>query len=160
MLTLVALLLFIGSAGRERATALLFVVGLLIGLAAATRLTFLAIAPLGLLAALLTTEPGPKLASMRLRHVIANLAGLVVGLLPAVWYYIANPDRFMFGNVWYHQLNPRYWEQVGYTRAMTFGGKLDYLWQVVTAEQIDEIVAVLDRSLGDVLATVGRLGSD
>src|SRR5207302_8511308 len=31
---------------------------------------------------------------------------------------------------------------------------------VVTAEQIDEIVAVLDRSLGDVLATVGRLGSD
>jgi hypothetical protein len=40
----------------------------------------------------------------------------------------------MFGNVWYHQLNQRFWEQQNYTRAMTLEGKLDYLIQVIVAE--------------------------
>jgi len=70
------------------------VAGLLLGLAVDTRLLLLgAVAPFAWAA---------FRASDRLRSLAALGAGFLLGLIPSLLLLANDPDRFLFGNLWYH----------------------------------------------------------
>lgn len=141
LLTLAAVLTFLRANGwrqhsvgaRTPACTLcwLAATGVLLGLAAATRLSFAFLAPPFLLA--LWLERGRT----RRAHLVDSgwlaLGGLV-GLAPVWWALWLAPDGFLFGNVVYNlRLNPLYYAHVSGAAAVTLPAKLaalgDVLWR-------------------------------
>ena len=108
--------------------------GLLLGLAAGTRLTFAVAVPVFIAALVLYPFPGVRKAGWigRLRPLMMLVDGLAIGLVPSFIAFVQAPRQFVFGNIEYHQVNALFWEKVGYDRTMDVVGKLDYLWAVVT----------------------------
>ena len=116
--------------GASGAGAWWFVLGgLLVGLAVGTRLLFLLIAPVFLMAVALS--PHRQLERPRPRRVAAFLAGMALGLLPSLALFVIAPGQFLYGNLVYHQANAAFWETIGYTRAMDLAGKIAYTWEVL-----------------------------
>ncbi|HYP40602.1 MAG TPA: hypothetical protein VEX13_09615 [Chloroflexia bacterium] len=129
------LVLLVWSFAHVRITFILLMSGMLFGLAVSARLSFaVAVVPIAL--AVLTVEPTSGTDSImgRVRRCFTYCLGVLVGLLPSLFFLLADPAAFWFGNMEYHQLNGQFWEQSGYTRAMTFSGKIAYLSDVVSAE--------------------------
>jgi 4-amino-4-deoxy-L-arabinose transferase-like glycosyltransferase len=106
--------------------------GLLIGLACATRLSFLTVLPpMGLA---LWFWPDAGTVRNRIIGVFVFAGGVLIGLSPALLFLVVEPKGFLFGNVEYAGLNTRYREAVGYDQRMTLPGKLvslvvDRLWR-------------------------------
>ena len=118
-----------------RSAILLAASGLLLGLAGAARLTFLApVPPLALIVLLIGTTSDSANWRARIGGSLIFCAGALAGTLPAFLFLIEAPSSFWFGNVTYHQLNEQYWAQAGYTRAMSLGSKLTYFSDVMWAE--------------------------
>jgi hypothetical protein len=110
LLSMVAAVLVVGWLMRRRRGAGWIVgAGLLVGLAAATRLTYVLLAA-PFAAAILLREP------WRSRRAWGNLAwfgvGLAVGLLPLLPFFLAAPQQFIFGNLTYAGLNTAYYRQL------------------------------------------------
>jgi len=98
--------------------------GILIGLASATRLTFTLLLPATLLG-LWFLASYPLKTKAKLSIVIG--IGAFISLLPALWFLVLAPQQFIFGVIEYAQINTEYRQQTGYTEAMDIGGKVHYL---------------------------------
>ncbi len=75
--------------------------GLLLGLAIDTRLFFLAAVPVFLL--MLRRNEGSK-SETCLRRQGWLLLGVVIGLLPNLWFLALSPDAYIFNNIGYHAI--------------------------------------------------------
>ena len=113
----------------------IFASGALFGLATCARLSFASVIPVMGLAVL-------AVGLGRARRFVIYLGGVALGLLPALFFFVANPGAFWFGNVEYHALNELYWANAGYTRAMDLGSKARYLFSVVAAEPFNWLLIV------------------
>lgn len=129
LLVVIAFWLFRHSliAGGKSRTAL--VAGLALALATGIRLSF---APLWagflLLPLLLWEALGRKLVINRILYLSA---GLLAGILPALFFLVVSPKAFLFGNFGYPGLNSLYRDALGYTRAMDLIGKLLYSLEIL-----------------------------
>jgi 4-amino-4-deoxy-L-arabinose transferase-like glycosyltransferase len=96
--------------------------GLLIGLACATRLSFVPfLLPLGLA---IWLWPGPAGWRARLLPTFGFGGGLLLGVAPALLFFILDPAGFWFGNFEYARLNTIYRITIGYERRMNLATKL------------------------------------
>lgn len=122
------------AAGRDRPGGWTLLAGLSLGLAVGTRLTFALVVPIFLIALLLYPSPVGAITAWKekLRPLVTFVDGLMLGLVPSFVALLLAPERFVFGNIEYHQVNVLFWEAVGYDRTMDVGGKLDYLMSVAT----------------------------
>ncbi len=130
LLTLLAVALLCRSVGQPGIGGRIFLAGVLVGSAIGTRLSFMPmIAPFigGIL-----LLPGVTERRKKLFLLAAFILGMLVALTPTSILFAMAPSSFAFDNVRYHQLNETYWQQVGYTRAMSFPGKLAYLGDVIS----------------------------
>jgi 4-amino-4-deoxy-L-arabinose transferase-like glycosyltransferase len=116
---------------RRSPSWLLLISGLLMGVAAATRLSFgLTAIAFGLIIWLTT---GQSLWERLLNSLIFS-GGFLLGVSPAVILFSKDPIAFIFDNVGYVRLNTQYYHSVGATGAMTIPGKLAYLGAQLAAE--------------------------
>jgi hypothetical protein len=126
LLALAAALTFLHASGYDRRAAgrlpscpacWLATTGVLLGLAAATRLSYAFLTPAFVLALWLTSG-APGVPGWR---IVAGLAvGGLVGLAPVWWALLVAPEGFLFGNVVYNlRLNPRYYAHTGGADAVT-----------------------------------------
>lgn len=83
--------------------------GLLMGLAAGLRLTFVLVAVPFALSIFFTAAWRSR---RRWLAVLAFAAGMVCGLLPTLAFFVMAPDRFIFGNLTYAGLNTAYYRQL------------------------------------------------
>jgi len=135
----VVALAFSFDSGRE--VLLLFMGGLLMGLAVSARLSFATVVPIiGLFVLAVVPASSRWSAGARVRRCLVYSVGVLVGLLPSLVFMTAAPAGFWFGNVEYHQLNEQFWLQSGYTRAMTLDGKWRYLTDVLFGEPFNCMV--------------------
>ena len=103
----------------------LVVAGLLVGLAAATRLSF-AFAFLAFMLALLS-QPASNWAERRKSGIRFGLGG-VLGAMPALGFLLWSPQEFLFGNLSYIGLNTQYYQNLATPPvSMTWAGKLIFL---------------------------------
>lgn len=82
----------------------LFASGLLLALAAGTRLFYLAPLPIFLWAAFRPGEGDGPGGGARVAGALILLAGFAIGLAPNVPFYLASPENFIFGNWGYHEI--------------------------------------------------------
>ncbi|MCK4323600.1 MAG: glycosyltransferase family 39 protein, partial [Armatimonadetes bacterium] len=75
--------------------------GLLLGLAIDTRLFFLAVVPVFLLVLRHRKESKP-VAQLKSQRWL--LLGVVIGLLPNLWFLVVSPDTYIFNNIGYHAM--------------------------------------------------------
>ena len=105
--------------------------GFLVGLAIGTKLTYLLIPfAFGMLVLI-----NFGISKRSLTHLASFSLGLGIALLPAILLALnAGIDRVWFNNLGYHSLNTTWRAQMGYTRTMSFFGKLSHaeqtLWTV------------------------------
>jgi len=111
-----------------------FLSGLLVGLAAGTRLSFaLAAIPLGGTLLLFPFDARQKRSAL----VRAWAVGVLLALVPSLLLWALAPRPFLFGNLDYARYNTLYRREVGFAAgdvsaiAMTFAGKLSYLARYV-----------------------------
>lgn len=96
LLVVIGFLAYVIAARGERAGAWMFLSGLAVGLAVGTRLTFAPIvAPFGLAVLLL---PGAAWARRVTLAAIFTL-GVLIAVLPAVYFLATQPEPFLYGNV-------------------------------------------------------------
>jgi hypothetical protein len=140
LLALAAALTFLHASGYDRRAAgrlpscpacWLATTGVLLGLAAATRLSYAFLTPAFVLALWLTSGR-PWRARLADSGWLA--VGGLVGLAPVWWALLVAPEGFLFGNVVYNlRLNPRYYAHTGGADAVTLPAKLvalgDILWR-------------------------------
>lgn len=114
--------------------------GLLLGMAATTRLSF---AVLGI-PFLLVIWLYPVYARVqRWQATLAFVLGAAVGALPTLWLFATDPAAFIFGNLEYVRLNTAYYQEIGHTEAMTFWGKLVYFGRFLIAQPADGLAVLL-----------------
>ena len=127
----------------QRPARLLFVSGLCFGLAVSARLSFSLLVPtMGLIVLAVVPQSEKRDVRARAGRLLAYSGGVLGGLLPALLFLAADPAGFWFGNVEYHSFNAQFWQQTGYTRAMTLGSKGSYLFDVLTGEPFNWMVAI------------------
>lgn len=127
LLALLAFLIHVQGLNAERQTRWFGLSGLLIGLAAATRLS---LAPIALpLAVAIWLWPQALTPGRRIRGLLAFGIGAMLGSLPTLIFLAADPASFWFGNFEYARLNTLYREVTGYDRRMSIPGKLvEFAW--------------------------------
>ena len=102
--------------------------GLLMGLAATTRLSFALMAiPFVLVLWLYPTMRGRT----RQWGLLAFLLGAALGSMPALVLFVRDPAAFWFNNIEYIGLNTAYYRAAGATQAMTFVTKLGYFGRLL-----------------------------
>lgn len=140
LLALAAALTFLHASGYDRRAAgrlpscpacWLATTGVLLGLAAATRLSYAFLTPAFVLALWLTSGR-PWRARLADSGWLA--VGALVGLAPVWWALLVAPEGFLFGNVVYNlRLNPRYYAHASGAGAVTLPAKLavlgDLFWR-------------------------------
>lgn len=95
--------------------------GVLVGLAAGTRLTFLPLAAPFVLAFALSSGHSRRAA------IASFTAAFALSLLPCWWLLATSPREFLFGNFGYPLLNTAYRRAEGFAKAMTPAGKATFL---------------------------------
>jgi len=127
---LLVLLAFLCQHAATRAVqsrGLLFVGGLLTGLAVGTRVT---LAPVVVpFAAMIWL--GPSAEKARLRGLITFAAGIALALIPVACAFFHAPEGFIFGNVEFPKLNIEYRFATGEPRTMTVLKKLRFFFKLV-----------------------------
>ena len=130
LLLLLAVVAFNQAITRRRQTGWLLLCGALIGLAAATRLSFALAGIVVFGAAWLAPAAAPR---QRVIHALAVAAGGLLATLVALAPALRDPAALWFGNVGYIQLNARYYAATAYGDAMTLAGKLRYFGDLLVA---------------------------
>lgn len=128
LLSLLSVAALLAAMRHTRWGGLLFLSGLLSGLALGTRLSFAPVLPV-LLASIFLLPAASR--HRRMASALVFCAGVFVASIPVMLLFALAPSQFVFGNVQYHAANALYWQAGGYTRAMDGEGKLDYLWAVL-----------------------------
>ncbi|MCE7981001.1 MAG: hypothetical protein DYG89_07390 [Caldilinea sp. CFX5] len=106
--------------------------GILIGLAAATRLSF-AFAFIAFIMALMVRPADDW--SVRRQNVFNFALGGVLGGLPALFFLFWSPQPFLFGNLTYIGLNTQYYQSLPTPpMSMTWSGKLTFLGSLLGRE--------------------------
>lgn len=106
--------------------------GVLMGLAAATRLSF-AFAFLAFTLALLL-QPARSWAERRRSGLLFTIGG-VLGGMPALFFLLWSPQEFLFGNLTYIGLNTQYYQSLATPPvSMTWSGKLVFLSSLLGRE--------------------------
>lgn len=114
--------------------------GLLIGMAATTRLSFALVAlPFALVIWLYPVYT----LGRRWRATMAFMVGAALGALPAIALFAADPAAFLFGNVEYVRLNTEYYRAAGATTAMTLWGKVSYLLELLVFQPADGLAVLV-----------------
>lgn len=121
LLTVWALLAQVHGLQGRRPWAWLFLAGLMVGLAAGTRASFLFVLPPFLLGAIVGGEGGLRGALLR---AVTWCAGVLVAMTPVLALFVLSPGGFLFGNLEYTRLNTLYREAGGWATAMTLPGKV------------------------------------
>jgi hypothetical protein len=99
--------------------------GILIGLAAATRLSF-AFAFVAFVVALMV-QPAAGW-SIRRQRLLNFILGALLGGMPAIFFLLWSPQPFLFGNLSYIGLNTQYYQSLATPPvSMTWAGKLTFL---------------------------------
>lgn len=127
--------------GQLRSLWWLLPVGLLLGLAAAARSSFVLAAPAFALALL-------WFAGWRCRRAWLGISSLILGGLlgaaPALYLFALAPERFLFGNLTYAALNTAYYAQLAAPPpAMTLPGKLLTAAQLIVWQPGNLLLVVL-----------------
>ncbi|HEX4792582.1 MAG TPA: hypothetical protein VH370_02260 [Humisphaera sp.] len=111
LLVLLAFVAACAARRRARSSAWMAAVGLLLGLAVGTRLTFVTVVPAFFVMfgrEESSIDPRLYFKSKRrrtLRRIIAFASGLIAGLLPVFWMFFLASCQFIFGNFQYPLLN-------------------------------------------------------
>lgn len=136
MLALLAVWRGLRAEGRRRPI-LIAVSGILFGAAAGTRLTY---APAG--AAFVLTILGGSVVEKRKRifELVIFCSGAGLALIPTIWLFIISPDAFLFGNFRYPMLNTAIRRLDGLPGAITFGGKLEYVFTNVLSHPANAVI--------------------
>jgi len=125
LLTLAAALAHMKWLEGTQRRGIVFAAGLLLGAAIGTRSSFALTIPAFAASFLLLGKANPR---QRVRAVVAFAAGGFLALLPVALLFSLAPEQFLFGNLRYNlELNTEYRRMTGWTVAMDFGGKLDYV---------------------------------
>lgn len=106
-----------------------FLGGLFLGLGIGTRLSFIFAILLFLIIFLIT----PNLVRGTRKGLLVLLFGwgVMLALIPTLVLFTLAPGQFIFGNIFYPFLNTRWCLSIGYTKAMTFLGKLVYVKNLI-----------------------------
>ena len=151
LLTLTAVLSFLRASGYDRRAAnrliphcapcWLTVTGVLLGLAAATRLSYAFLAPPFVLALWLAHE---RTWRARLADSGWLVFGGLLGLAPVWWALLVAPTGFLFGNVVYNlRLNPLYYANDSNATAVTLAAKLAALGEVLWRQPANLVLPLL-----------------
>lgn len=135
LLSLAAFMLYYAGARKSRPELFFFLSGLMVGLAAGTRLSYAVL--LGPFLGAVFLFPFDQALSSRLRGVFSFSAGVFLALLPAFFLFILAPQEFYYGNYVYFRLNTIYRELLQHEIAMTTAGKLGYFYEVVLKSPIN-----------------------
>jgi hypothetical protein len=100
--------------------------GFFVGLAVGTKAYYLAAAPPLLLACAVHGAPPRRVARVA-TSAASFLAGMILGLLPASYYFRRHADVFVFDNVVFHRLNTMWRREIGYEWTMGPFSKLQFL---------------------------------
>jgi len=130
LLSALALIVYCRALQREDRGKWVAVAGALLGIAVGARLIFALLLIPFLLVALF--YPGLGAWKTRLHSVTSFLTGIIIALLPALLMFALSGERFVWGNLGYHQLNELYRRQTGHTQMMALESKLAYLRDVLT----------------------------
>jgi 4-amino-4-deoxy-L-arabinose transferase-like glycosyltransferase len=130
LLNALALVVYCRALQREDRGKWVAIAGALLGMAVGARLIFVLLLIPFLMMALF--YPGLGAWKRRLHSVTALLLGTFAALSPALLTFALSGERFVWGNLGYHQLNELYRQQTGHTQMMTPESKLDYLRDVLT----------------------------
>jgi len=137
LLLLLAFIAFSQALAGKRQTGWLLLSGALLGLAAATRLSFALAGVVVFGAAWLA--PAATLRQ-RVSHALAVAAGGLLATLLALAPTLRDPAALWFGNVGYVQLNAQYYAAAAYGDAMTLAGKLRYFGDLLVATPTNLLV--------------------
>jgi len=95
--------------------------GFLIGLAAGVRLSYLLVIPVFLLGVL--AIPRLEMRLSRARRLLSISGGVILAGVPIFWYFVREPQKFLYGNFIYPRINTIYRAELGHEVGMTLGGK-------------------------------------
>jgi hypothetical protein len=141
LLTMLAALVFLHSAGSAHPGWLVLAAGFLLGLAVGMRGSFLT-AVVAFLPAILL-HPGASSLRGKARLAALFSAGLALALLPSLMLFLLAPKQFIFGNLTYARLNTLFREATGFADAMTPWGKLIFFNDRFLGEPGNVILLVL-----------------
>jgi 4-amino-4-deoxy-L-arabinose transferase-like glycosyltransferase len=160
LLTMIAFLLVGRGARQTNGRWWVFFSGLLVGLAAGTRLSFaLAAVPF---AGMIALYPGSTAPRKRWVLPLWFGLGLLLALLPSLVLFAMAPRQFLFGNLGYARYNTLYRQAAGFHQgdvsviAMSLGGKFQYLARYVVSSP-GNLLLLLAWILFAVLLAVPRL---
>ncbi len=115
--------------------------GLLVGLAAGLRLSYIVLAVPILFA--IFFDPLAAARKQRIRRAISLSAGVVLALIPAGVLLLMAPRQFIYGNFHYAVLNAIYRQNLGSSENMTLLGKAAMLFQFVFSDPATSILYIL-----------------
>jgi hypothetical protein len=101
--------------------------GAMIGIAVGIKSYYIAAVPAMAFAALFAPPQLPPAQRLKTRFLPFCLA-CGAALLPVAYFFFSAPEAFTLNNFGYHITNSNFKEIEGYQRAMTFGGKVDFIW--------------------------------
>jgi len=125
LLVLIAFWVYVQGVKKEQPAIWIFTCGLLVGLATGTRLSFL-LAGIPFLVTLLYS-PQTTFKQVRIKIILAFCLGMMIGLLPSLVLFAAAPQKFIFGNFIYAELNTSFREETAYKGPMTLPEKFEYM---------------------------------
>ncbi len=140
---LAAMLVFLVGLQRPRPGRWLLTSGLLLGLAAGARLTFITALPAFGLVLFFDPQDGKFIGRRGVRWLLWLAGGFVIGLLPALILFFAGPDQFLFGNLGYARLNTEFRLDTEYTQGMGLTDKFRILQDFVLDEPGNLLLALL-----------------
>jgi hypothetical protein len=110
--------------------------GLTLGLAIGSRISMLTLLPAYIVGILLL--PGDSSSARMLKPAILRNglffgAGLLIALLPLLYFFSIAPKQFIFENFTYHTLNTVFRQESNFTGPITFPERWDYFWNTVMA---------------------------
>ena len=117
-------------------TGWLFASGLILGLAIGSRVSMLTLLPacfIGIL--LLPSQPSSTrfIKPAILRNGLFFAVGLLIALLPLLYFFSIAPRQFIIENFTYHTLNTVFRQETNFSGPITFAEKWSYFWNTVMA---------------------------
>lgn len=153
LLSLLALEAFYQGLKSKRTGLFFFFCGLMVGLAAGTRLTYALLIPafacvIFMIPFFSSREEKFTPWQVGLRNLLFFLSGVFVALLPVLILAVTAPSQFLFGNFVYIRLNTGYRKVLEYGEAMSLLSKLAYFLKNVLSEPASFLLYSLALAFG------------
>ncbi len=131
-LALLSFAVYLWAAKYQKVIGWIFLSGLILGMSIGTRSSYITLLPA--LMAGFFIYPGTRAWKKTRRLILALGLGVVLALLPALYYYFAAPKEFVFGNLEYHALNTTFRLATNYDAPITLVERITYYWESVIAQ--------------------------